>query len=141
VPETREVLSQMGVEPTAGDSIRQELHSPKLVTCSRGESTEEWSAGYRLIEQLVSDRDGEPEPKFLHAERLEETARRGETAAGTPAHGDQPLHLLGGVTQEQVGVVLGVSNSRVCQIEATAVQALRTMLTDAPESRSTMRAG
>ena len=106
----------------------------------QGESTEEWSAGYRLIEQLVSDRDAEPEPKFLHAERLDEL-RAAVKLLPERQRTVITLHLLGGVTQEQVGVVLGVSNSRVCQIEATAVQALRTMLSEATDSRSSMRAG
>jgi RNA polymerase sigma factor for flagellar operon FliA len=140
VPETKEVLTSMGVEAGASNSIRQELHSAQLVHLQQGESTEEWSAGYRLIEQLVSDRDKEPEPKFLHAERLEEL-RAAVKQLPERQRTVITLHLLGGVTQEQVGVVLGVSNSRVCQIEAAAVQALRTMLADAPEGRSTMRAG
>jgi RNA polymerase sigma factor FliA len=140
VPETREVLSSMGVEAGAGDAIRQELHSAQLVHLQQGESTEEWSAGYRLIEQLVSDRETEPEPRLLHAERLEEL-RAAIKLLPERQRTVISLHLLGGVTQEQVGVVLGVSNSRVCQIEAAAVQALRTMLADVPEGRSSMRAG
>jgi len=141
VPETNEVLSSMGVEPAVGNVIRQELHSAQLVHLQQGEGPDEGSVGYQLIDQLVSDREGEPEPQILHNERLSEL-RAAMKRLPERQRTVITLHLLGGVTQEQVGNVLGVSNSRVCQIEAAAIQALRQLLAESSDERSTsMRAG
>jgi RNA polymerase sigma factor FliA len=141
VPETNEVLTSMGVEKTVGNAIRQELHSAQLVHLQQGETPDDGSVGYKLIDQLISDREGEPEPQILHAERLGELR---EALKRLPERQRTviTLHLLGGVTQEQVGLVLGVSNSRVCQIEAAAIQALRQLMAESSDERSTsMRAG
>jgi len=138
VPETNEVLSSMGVEPAVGNVIRQELHSAQLVHLQQGEGPDEGSVGYQLIDQLVSDREGEPEPQILHNERLSEL-RAAMKRLPERQRTVITLHLLGGVTQEQVGNVLGVSNSRVCQIEAAAIQALRQLLAESSDERSTSK--
>jgi DNA-directed RNA polymerase specialized sigma subunit len=51
------------------------------------------------------------------------------------------LHFLGGLTQDQIGAILSVSNSRVSQIETSAVKALRHLLRDEELSNPTSAIG
>ena len=126
-PETREVLSEMGTDGAIGEDVLTAVQSSQLLHLQHSVGNAAAGEEMRLIDLIVSDRDAEPEPFVLRSEQFEEV-RRAVTKLPERQRTVVTLHFLGGLTQEQIGVMLGVSNSRVCQIEATAIQTLRRLL-------------
>jgi RNA polymerase sigma factor for flagellar operon FliA len=128
LPASSEVLAQMGIERANHSEVLVEVQSAQLLHLQHKVSGEGSDDDLPLIDLLVSD-EAAPESQVLASERLEEVraaiARLNERQRMVVT-----LHFLSGMTQQQIGVVLGVSNSRVCQIEAAAMQALRRLLAD-----------
>ena len=127
VPETAEVLAQMGSDGGSGDDVLAAVQSSQLLHLQHSVGSTSAGEDLRLIDLIVSDRDSEPEPAMLRAEQFEEI-RQAVTKLPERQRTVVTLHFLGGLTQEQIGAMLGVSNSRICQIEATAIQTLRRLL-------------
>jgi len=127
VPETAEVLAEMGTDRASGDDVLAAVQSSQLLHLQHSIGNSAAGEDLRLIDLIVSDRDSEPEPAVLRSEQFEEI-RRAVTKLPERQRTVVTLHFLGGLTQEQIGLMLGVSNSRVCQIEATAIQTLRRLL-------------
>jgi RNA polymerase sigma factor for flagellar operon FliA len=127
VPETSEVLHEMGADGAMGDEVLTAVQSSQLLHLQHSVGTTTAGEELRLIDLIVSDREVEPEPHVLRTEQFEEI-RKAVTRLPERQRTVVTLHFLGGLTQEQIGVMLGVSNSRVCQIEATAIQTLRRIL-------------
>jgi len=127
VPETSEVLTEMGTDGAAGDDVLSAVQSSQLLHLQHSVGSTAAGEDLRLIDLIVSDRDVEPEPHVLRSEQFEEI-RKAVTRLPERQRTVVTLHFLGGLTQEQIGLMLGVSNSRVCQIEATAIQTLRRLL-------------
>ncbi len=127
VPATGEVLSCMGVDGASGDRLLQHVQSSQVTHLESADDYDDGARPYRTIERLVSDRDAEPEPRAMAAERLSELraaiARLPERQRTVVT-----LHFLGGLTQEQTAAVLGVSGPRVFQIKEAAIQSLRRFL-------------
>ncbi len=121
VPETNEVLSEMGTDGASGDDVLAAVQSSQLLHLQHSVGSTSTGEDLRLIDLIVSDRDVEPEPHVLRSEQFEEI-RKAVTRLPERQRTVVTLHFLGGLTQEQIGSMLGVSNSRVCQIEATAIQ-------------------
>lgn len=130
-PETAEVLSQMGTDGSANADILAEIQSAQLLHLHHSVGSED-DEDLRLIDLIVSD-DAQPEVALLASERLAEV-RAAVTKLPERQRTVVTLHFLGGLTQEQIGAMLGVSNSRICQIEASAIQTLRRILADRPLS-------
>jgi RNA polymerase sigma factor for flagellar operon FliA len=127
VPETSEVLTEMGTDGAMGEDVLAAVQSSQLLHLQHSVGSTTAGEDLRLIDLIVSDREFEPEPHVLRAEQFEEI-RRAVTRLPERQRTVVTLHFLGGLTQEQIGMMLGVSNSRVCQIEATAIQTLRRLL-------------
>ena len=126
-PRTSEVLSQMGTDGAAADDVLSAVQSSQLLHLQHGVGSSSAGEEMRLIDLIVSDQDVEPEQRVLRSEQYEEI-RHAVTRLPDRQRTVVTLHFLGGLTQEQIGLMLGVSNSRVCQIEATAIQTLRRLL-------------
>ncbi|HUZ21481.1 MAG TPA: sigma-70 family RNA polymerase sigma factor [Acidimicrobiales bacterium] len=127
VPGTSEVLSSMGVDGRAGTDLLAEVQSAQLLHLQHSVGSDQPDEDVRLIDLLASDRDVEPELQVLASERIAEI-RQAVTKLPDRQRTVVTLHFLAGLTQEQIGAMLGVSNSRVCQIEASAIQTLRRLL-------------
>lgn len=134
VPETHEVLAQMGTDATMGDDVRVAVQSSQLLHLEHSPGAAGAGEDLRLIDLIVANDDHGPESHVLRAEQLEEV-RQAITRLPERQRMVVTLHFLGGLTQEQIGAMLGVGNSRVCQIQATAMQTLRRLLA-AGEDRS-----
>ncbi len=132
-PETAEVLSHMGTDGTPNSDILAEIQSAQLLHLHHSVGSED-DEDLRLIDLIVSE-DPQPELAVLASERLAEV-RAAVTRLPERQRTVVTLHFLGGLTQEQIGAILGVSNSRICQIEAAAIQTLRRILADRPLSTS-----
>ncbi|MDA8295508.1 MAG: sigma-70 family RNA polymerase sigma factor [Actinomycetota bacterium] len=132
-PETAEVLSQMGTDGSVNSDILAEIQSAQLLHLHHSVGSED-DEDLRLIDLIVSE-DAQPEVAVLASERLAEV-RAAVTRLPERQRTVVTLHFLGGLTQEQIGAMLGVSNSRICQIEASAIQTLRRILADRPLSTS-----
>ncbi len=140
-PSRTEVFGSMNVDSSQGAAVLLEVQSAQLLHLDHGQSrdgdAEDETAA--LGSRISSDRDLEPEPQLLASEQLTELR---EAISGLPERQRTvvTLHFLAGLTQGQIGDMLGVSNSRVCQIEASAMQALRRVLERGAPARS-RRAG
>ncbi|MCU1489310.1 MAG: polymerase sigma 70 [Acidimicrobiaceae bacterium] len=134
VPGTAEVLSSMGVDGQSGTDLLAEVQSAQLLHLQHGVGGEHVDEEVSLIDLIASDNEAEPEIQLLASERLAEI-RDAVTRLPDRQRTVVTLHFLAGLTQEQIGAMLGVSNSRVCQIEATAIHALRRILTGDGEPR------
>jgi len=135
VPETHEVLREMGSDGSSAEDVLSAVQSSQLLHLQHSIGSTSAGEDLRLIDLIVSDRDSEPEPHVMRNEQFEEI-RRAVTRLPERQRTVVTLHFLGGLTQEQIGTMLGVSNSRVCQIEATAIQTLRRLLTADSSHRS-----
>lgn len=124
-PAADEVIAEMGVESASKAQILREVQSAQLAQLDapldggRGEVA--------TYAEAVEDTSSAPDQGLLAEE---ERAQLREAVLALPERQRTvvSLHLLGGLTQEQIGAMLGVSNSRVCQIEAMALQTLRRTL-------------
>lgn len=126
-PFESEVLRELGASGDAATEVLQAVQSSQLLHLQHGVagSASTWTT--EVAELLPSNQDDEPDHALLEAE---------ERTSLLEAVGKLPdrqrtvitLHFLSGLSQAQVGAVLGVSNSRVCQIEATALKTLHRVL-------------
>ena len=139
MPNRAEVMGSMGIDAKAENELMQQVQSSQLTHFQQAEDHDDWSAAYRSIDQLVSDTDL-PETQILAAERIA-SLRTAITKLPERQRTVVTLHFLGGLTQDQIGAILSVSNSRVSQIEASAIKALRHLLRDESGSASTAAIG
>ena len=129
VPATSEVIEQMGAEGLATADLLAEVQSSQLLHLQHAVASDGQGEELRLVDLIPADDDVDPESRLLHEEQLA-ALRQAVTRLPERQRAAVTLHLLGGLTQKQIGAMLGVSNSRVCQIEASALQTLRRLLAD-----------
>jgi RNA polymerase sigma factor FliA len=125
-PATAEVLSEMGADPGSADQLLREVQSSQLAHLDAPTDFGRHGAATSFAEVAAAAQPG-PDEGLLAAEEHEEL-RRAVRALPERQRTVISLHLLGGRTQEEIGALLGVSNSRVCQIEAVALASLRRTL-------------
>ncbi len=139
MPERREILAEMGADDTEREKIVAAVQSSQILHLDRHVDGAPSGDETSLIDLLLSDRSLEPESRVVSEERLDEV-RAAMTKLPDRQRTVVTCHFLGGLTQEQIGSMLRVSNSRVSQIEASAMQALRRLLvttgTDSTERAS-----
>lgn len=133
VPQTAEVLQQMGVSGGEASGLLQAVQSSQLEHLQQETDSDSGRDAPTLFDLIAADRDAEPEAQVLFEERLSEM-RAAIAALPERQRTVISLHFFGGLTQDQIGAMLGVTNSRICQIEAEAMQTLRRML-DGPATR------
>jgi RNA polymerase sigma factor for flagellar operon FliA len=128
-PSRDEVFASMDVKPADGAALLVEVQSAQLLHLDHAGSRDSDSDDEHLplSNRIAGGGDHDPEPSLLASEELAELR---EAISGLPERQRTvvTLHFLGGLTQGQIGDMLGISNSRVCQIEATAMQRLRRVL-------------
>ena len=127
MPSQREILAEMGATGDERKKIVAAVQSSQLLHLDREIEGAPSGEVVSLLDLLVSDRDLEPESRLVDRERLEEV-RAAIERLPERQRTVVKSRFLAGLTQEQVGNLIGVSNSRVCQIEAAAMRALRRYL-------------
>lgn len=140
MPNRAEVMGSMGIDAKAESELMQQVQSSQLTHFQQAEDHDDWSAAYRSIDQLVSDAAEQPESQLLATERIA-SLRTAITKLPERQRTVVTLHFLGGLTQDQIGAILSVSNSRVSQIEASAIKTLRHLLRDESSSASSAAIG
>ncbi|HUY05962.1 MAG TPA: FliA/WhiG family RNA polymerase sigma factor [Acidimicrobiales bacterium] len=128
-PNRAEVMNSMGIDPREENELVQQVQSAQLTHFRKPKDEDDWSAAYRSIDQLVSDFAEQPESKLLEAERIG-LLRAAIAKLPERQRTVVTLHFFGGLTQDQIGAILGVGNSRVSQIETSAIKTLRHLLRD-----------
>jgi RNA polymerase sigma factor for flagellar operon FliA len=128
-PSREEVFASMDVKPADGAALLVEVQSAQLLHLDHAGHRDSDSEDEHvpLSNRIAGGGDHDPEPSLLASEELAEL-REAISALPERQRTVVTLHFLGGLTQGQIGDMLGISNSRVCQIEATAMQRLRRVL-------------
>ena len=129
MPDRSEVMKEMGVDASSENDLMQQVQSAQLTHFQQSTGEDDWAASYRSIDQLVSNAADQPEFQLLETERID-SLRAAITKLPERQRTVITLHFLGGLTQDEIGAVLSVSNSRVSQIESSAINALRHLLRD-----------
>jgi RNA polymerase sigma factor for flagellar operon FliA len=126
-PTSCEVLDTMGLVGAAREAILSGVQSSQMLHLDRVVEVQGSDGVIRLADILAAEADDDPEAVAVESE---------EVAALRRALDDLPerqrrvitLHVFEGFTFEQIGAQLGVTASRVCQIEAAAIRSLRELL-------------
>jgi RNA polymerase sigma factor for flagellar operon FliA len=126
-PGHAEVLDTMGVSGAARQAVLSGVQSSQMLHLDRVVEVEGSNGTIRLADVLPGGGAEDPETAAVESE---------EVAALRNAVNELPerqrrvitLHLFEGFTFEQIGAQLGVSASRVCQIEGAAIRSLRQLL-------------
>lgn len=126
-PESAEILDSMGVLGDARSDVLVGLHSSQLLHLDHLVEVENADGSFRLVETLTDERESGPEEAAVASDELV-ALRRAVDELPERQRLVVTLHLFHGFTLEQVGVQIGVTASRACQIEAEAVRSLRRML-------------
>ena len=125
-PNRSEVRASLGLDEKGENAMMLELQSAQLAHFNLAEidESDDWSSGYQTINQLISGSQRGPEDVFLLAEHMQDLRA---ALAQLPERQRTviTLHLLAGLTQEQIGATLSISASRVSQIELVAIESLR----------------
>lgn len=122
-PTPGEVFEAMGVESERGSEIMRDVQSAQLASIQQGDSSDDQP----FSDNLTSDRDLEPETEVVAASEIAEM-RLAVEALPERQRVVINLRFLGGLTQSQVATALGLSTSRISQIESAAIAALRRTL-------------
>lgn len=126
-PSESEIAGELGVPLTEYQGMLDDARGHQLVHLEDFESDEDERHG--LLDLFASDADADP------ARKLDDRGFRAELIAGIEQlpereklvmalYYDEELNL------KEIGAVLGVSESRVCQLHSQAVARLRTRLKD-----------
>jgi RNA polymerase sigma factor for flagellar operon FliA len=134
-PSRDEVFASMDVKAADGAALLVEVQSAQLLHLDHaGQRDADGDDDHvPLSNRIAAGPDHDPESSMLASEELAEL-REAISALPERQRTVVTLHFLAGLTQGQIGDMLGISNSRVCQIEATAMQRLRRVLERARSS-------
>jgi RNA polymerase sigma factor for flagellar operon FliA len=123
-PRSAEVIAAMDLGAEQGDRMRMEVQSAQLLRVGTGTGADNEKRDLALLRDLCADGDGEPESVAV-ASALTRELRR--VVAELPERQRKVIELrfFERLTQLEVGLQLGVSNSRVSQMETSALASLR----------------
>ncbi|HXZ82252.1 MAG TPA: sigma-70 family RNA polymerase sigma factor [Acidimicrobiales bacterium] len=126
-PGSSEVLDTMGVAGAARQAVLSGVQSSQMLHLDRVVEVEGSDGAIRLADVLPAEDGADPQAVVVESEQVA-TLRRALDDLPERQRRVITLHLFEGFTLEQIGVQLGVSASRVCQIEAAALRSLRELL-------------
>jgi RNA polymerase sigma factor for flagellar operon FliA len=126
-PNRSEVFSTMGVDRNGENDVLQQVQSAQLARFDEFNDEENALPAYEALGQFLADAEGEPEHQYLAVERttelrhaIQQLPERQRTVI--------TLYFIAGLTHEQIGGILSISNSRVSQINAAAIESIRRLL-------------
>jgi len=117
----------MGVIGAARRAVLSGVQSSQMLHLDRVVEVEGADGAVRLADVLPSPVGGDPEAAVVESDEIAALRRAVEELTERQRR-VITLHLFEGFTFEQIGAQLGVTASRVCQIEHTAVETLRALL-------------
>jgi len=126
-PGSSEILDTMGVLGAARQAVLSGVQSSQMLHLDRLVEVEGSDGAIRLVDVLPAEADGDPEAAAVESEEVAALRHAVDELPERQRH-VITLHLFEGFTFEQIGLQLGVTASRVCQIEAAAIRTLRELL-------------
>jgi len=123
-PMPEEVCAVMGLTSRQATELMSELNSSQCCT-SRTSTSQAHNDG--AFVDILSDESAEPEAEVLasaEAEALEEAM----ATLAAREHTVLYLSFFAGLTQEQIGQIIGVGGPQVCKIHGAALRKLRSIL-------------
>ncbi len=126
-PGPSEVLDMMGVVGSARQAVLSGVQSSQMLHLDRVIEVEGADGTIRLADVLAAEQGGDPAVAAVESEEVA-ALRRAVDELPERQRRVVTLHLFEGFTFEQIGTQLGVSASRVCQIEQSAIRSLRQIL-------------
>ncbi|MGD0873978.1 MAG: sigma-70 family RNA polymerase sigma factor [Acidimicrobiales bacterium] len=124
-PMPEEVCAVMGLTSRQATELMSELNSSQLLHLE-GRSTSQAHNDGAFVD-ILSDESAEPEAEVLasaEAEALEEAM----ATLAAREHTVLYLSFFAGLTQEQIGQIIGVGGPQVCKIHGAALRKLRSIL-------------
>jgi RNA polymerase sigma factor for flagellar operon FliA len=122
-PTDEEVSAELGITVEALDELARDLALQATQSLEEAVGLDEWEAG--RLGETVPDKDA-PSPED-HTERMAEREMLARAIEALPdvERTVVSLYYREGLTLKEIGQVLGVTESRVCQIHGKAVIRLR----------------
>ena len=124
-PSSDEVCSVMGLTGRQASELMSELNASQLLHLEGKASPQ--SRGESGFVDVISDESGEPEAELMASAEVQALNDAMETL-GSREHTVLFLTFFGGLTQEQIGRIIGVGGPQVCKIHASALRKLRSVL-------------
>ena len=130
-PSDAEIAAEMGISTDELNHIYTQLSTVSLVALDELTSVEgEKGDKVSLLESLEDTKIAGPMEAF-ESEEMKEILIESINKLSEREKRVITFYYFGGLTLAQIGKVLGVTESRVCQIHTKAVLALRSKITDA----------
>lgn len=126
-PGPSEVLDTMGIIGAARQAVLSGVQSSQMLHLDRVVEVAGSDGTIRLADVLPAGGTTDPEAAAVESEEVA-ALRRAVDELPERQRRVITLHLFEGFTFEEIGAQLGVSASRVCQIEGAAIRSLRQLL-------------
>ena len=124
-PRPEEVCAAMGLTGRQATELMSELNSSQLLHLEGRSSSQAHNDG--AFVEVISDQSAEPEAEVLASAEVD-ALQDAMAALGSREHTVVYLSFFGGLTQEQIGLIIGVGGPQVCKIHGAALRKLRSIL-------------
>jgi RNA polymerase sigma factor for flagellar operon FliA len=124
-PRPEQVCAAMGLTGRQATELMSELNSSQLLHLE-GRAASQSNNESSFVE-VISDESAEPETEVLASAESEALQAAMETL-GPREHTVLYLSFFAGLTQEQIGLIIGVGGPQVCKIHGAALRKLRSIL-------------
>jgi RNA polymerase sigma factor for flagellar operon FliA len=124
-PRPEEVCAAMGLTERQSAELMSELNASQLLHLEGRPTTQAHNDGAFL--DVIRDEGAEPETELLASAELQ-ALNDAMATLGAREHTVLFLTFFGGLTQEQIGRIIGVGGPQVCKIHGSALRKLRSVL-------------
>ncbi|MGA2528110.1 MAG: sigma-70 family RNA polymerase sigma factor [Acidimicrobiales bacterium] len=124
-PRPEEVCAAMGLTGRQASELMSELNASQLLHLEGRPPSQ--SRGDGAFLDVLSDDGAEPEAEIMASAELE-ALNEAMATLGSREHTVLFLTFFGGLTQEQIGRIIGVGGPQVCKIHGSAIRKLRSVL-------------
>jgi len=124
-PRPEEVCSAMGLTDRQATELMSELNASQLLHLEGRSGSQ--SHNEAAFVDVISDVGAEPEAEMMASAEVQ-ALNDAMATLGSREHTVLFLTFFGGLTQEQIGRILGVGGPQVCKIHSSALRKLRTVL-------------
>ena len=124
-PRPEEVCTAMGLMGRQATELMSELNGAQLLHLEGRTSSQPHSDG--AFVDVISDEGAEPEAELLASAEVE-ALNQAMATLNAREHTVLFLAFFGGLTQEQIGYIIGVGGPQVCKIHGAALRKLRSIL-------------
>ncbi len=124
-PKPEQVCAAMGLTGRQATELMSELNSSQLLHLE-GRAASQPRNDASFVD-VISDQSGEPEAEVLASAEVE-ALQEAMGTLGPREHTVLFLSFFAGLTQEQIGLIIGVGGPQVCKIHGAALRKLRSIL-------------